>query len=84
MELWQYSGDRGYGIPSSLYVMFYQKNGFGPYLLYSPLNDGIRNLFVQRAEVTSKTDEDRSLHVSARAPSFRSWDFRSRGSPHGV
>jgi GWxTD domain-containing protein len=45
MELWHYVGYEGYGLPSSLYLLFYQDNGTGPYRLYSPLADGIQELF---------------------------------------
>lgn len=40
LELWQYTGVREYGLPETFYVMFFQKNGFGPYRIYSPASDG--------------------------------------------
>ncbi len=40
MDLWQYRAVREYGLPESFYVLFFQKNGFGPYRVYSPASDG--------------------------------------------
>ncbi len=44
MELWQYRAVRDYGLPESFYVVFFQKNGFGPYRIYSPASDGPESL----------------------------------------
>ena len=41
-----------------MYFVFFQENGVGTYKLYSPLNDGIRELFVQQSGVINKTDEE--------------------------
>lgn len=57
-ELWQYAGYRGFGLPNSMYFVFFQENGVGTYKLYSPLNDGIRELFVQQSGTVTKTDEE--------------------------
>jgi GWxTD domain-containing protein len=57
LEFWMYTGDLGYGLPSSIYLLFYQKSGVGPYRLYSPLNDGIQSLFKPQPSFFLKTDE---------------------------
>jgi GWxTD domain-containing protein len=57
-ELWQYAGYRGFGLPGSIYFLFFQENGVGTYRLYSPLQDGIKELFVQQSNVQGMTDED--------------------------
>ncbi|MCI0415968.1 GWxTD domain-containing protein [bacterium] len=57
LELWHYVGYKGYGLPSSLYLLFYQPDNMPPYRLYSPLSDGIRDLFIQRNK-TSMLPED--------------------------
>jgi hypothetical protein len=58
MELWQYSGYKGYGLPSSLYLLFWRKDGIGPYRLYSPMEDGIRDLFIQTGHILKASDRD--------------------------
>jgi GWxTD domain-containing protein len=58
MELWHYVGYEGYGIPSSLYLLFYQRNSIPPYRLYSPLSDGIRELFIERSKTSELPDTD--------------------------
>ncbi len=57
-ELWQYAGYRGYGLPGSIYFVFFQENGVGTYRLYSPLQDGIKELFVQQSNIVGKTDAE--------------------------
>jgi GWxTD domain-containing protein len=57
-ELWQYSGYKGYGLPGSIYFLFFQEQGTGTYRLYSPLQDGIKELFVQQSGVMGKTDAE--------------------------
>ena len=54
MEMWHYVGYRGYGVPSSIYLLFYQKDNIPPYRLYSPLSDGIAELFIQRQRLANK------------------------------
>ncbi len=39
-EIWFYEGLTNLGLPTGFNLMFYQKNGVGDYVLYSPLNDG--------------------------------------------
>lgn len=58
IELWQYAQYKGYGIPGSLYLLFYQENGVGDYKLYSPIQDGIKKLFAPHSENVMKTDEE--------------------------
>ncbi len=58
MELWHYVGYKGYGIPSSVYLLFFQPDNLPPYRLYSPLQDGIRELFIQRNEIAMKPEPD--------------------------
>jgi GWxTD domain-containing protein len=58
MELWQYVGNTGYGLPSSLYLLFYQRDNIPPYRLYTPLQDGIRELFIQRNQTSLKPDRE--------------------------
>lgn len=57
LELWQYSGEMGYGLPTSFYVLFFQKMGVGPYRIYSPLQDGIRALRKEFSSSSNKSDE---------------------------
>jgi GWxTD domain-containing protein len=58
MELWQYAGYRGYGLPGSIYFLFFQEKGMDTYRLYSPLQDGIKSLFIQQSNVVMKTDDE--------------------------
>jgi GWxTD domain-containing protein len=58
MELWQYAGYKGYGLPGSIYFLFFQEKGMDTYRLYSPLQDGIKSLFIQQSNVVMKTEED--------------------------
>lgn len=44
IEIWFYQGDFGGGLPSSFYVVFFQEDGFGDYILYSPLRHGPKML----------------------------------------
>ncbi len=45
IEVWFYQGEFGGGLPSSFYVVFFQEEGFGDYILYSPLRHGPKKLF---------------------------------------
>lgn len=45
IEVWFYQGDFGGGLPSSFYVAFFQEDGIGDYILYSPLRHGPKKLF---------------------------------------
>lgn len=49
IEFWQYIGVKEYGLPESFYVLFYQRDGVGPYRLYSPAADGPESLVKQLA-----------------------------------
>lgn len=44
IEIWFYQGDYGPGLPSAFYVAFFQEDGLGDYILYSPLRHGPRKL----------------------------------------
>lgn len=57
LELWHYVGYKGYGLPSSLLFLFYQKNGTGPHRLYSPIHDGLSSLFNPHRHGELKTDQ---------------------------
>jgi GWxTD domain-containing protein len=57
LELWHYVGYKGYGLPSSLYLLFYQPDNVPPYRLYSPLSDGIRDLFIMRNKTASLPED---------------------------
>ncbi len=48
MEYWEYTRLNVPGLPPDLRLIFYKKWGFGNYVLYSPLFDGIRALLVNR------------------------------------
>jgi GWxTD domain-containing protein len=56
-ELWHYVGYKGYGLPSSLYFLFYQNRGIGAYKLYSPLQDGVASLANPEKQNQYQTDE---------------------------
>ena len=58
MELWHYAGYPGYGLPTSFYLLFFQRDGFGPYRLYSPMFDGPSALFLQTADNKGSSPED--------------------------
>ena len=58
MELWQYAGYRGYGLPGSMYLLFYQEQGVGDYKLYSPIQDGVRSLFTPQSASGAKTEDE--------------------------
>lgn len=58
MELWQYAGYKGYGLPGSIYFLFFQEKGMDTYRLYSPLQDGIKSLFIQQSNVVMKTEDE--------------------------
>ncbi len=57
MELWHYAGYKGFGLPTSFYLLFFQKDGFGVYRLYSPMYDTPKALFIQDAEHKDATNE---------------------------
>lgn len=44
IEVWFYQGDYGGGLPSTFYVVFFQEEGMGDYILYSPLRHGPKKL----------------------------------------
>ena len=44
IEIWFYQGDFGGGLPSVFYVLFFQDEGLGDYILYSPLRHGPKKL----------------------------------------
>jgi len=44
IEVWFYQGDYGGGLPSTFYVVFFQEEGIGDYILYSPLRHGPKKL----------------------------------------
>lgn len=57
MELWQYARYKGYGLPGSLYFIFFQEKGAGGYRLYSPLQDGVAALFNSQKANVNQTEE---------------------------
>lgn len=44
IDLWFYQGEFGHGLPQAFYVLFFQENGMGDYILYSPVRHGPREL----------------------------------------
>jgi GWxTD domain-containing protein len=44
IEVWFYQGNYGPGMPASFYVVFFQEEGLGDYILYSPLRHGPKKL----------------------------------------
>ncbi len=44
IEVWFYQGDFGGGLPSAFYLVFFQEEGIGDYILYSPLRHGPKKL----------------------------------------
>ena len=57
-HLWFYQGDPRMGIPSFFYLLFFKRNDFGEYRLYSPVVDGPQSL------LTSQTGRDNMAAVS--------------------
>ncbi|HJZ10817.1 MAG TPA: GWxTD domain-containing protein, partial [Acidobacteriota bacterium] len=53
-ELWHYTGVHEYGLPETFYVLFFQKNGIGPFQIYSPAADGIESLVRQISSFTEQ------------------------------
>lgn len=43
-EVWLYQGDFGSSLPSRFHVVFFQEEGIGDYILYSPVRHGPRKL----------------------------------------
>lgn len=43
-EVWTYQGDPALGLPPQFNLVFFQKNGVGDYVLYSPIKDGPASL----------------------------------------
>jgi GWxTD domain-containing protein len=43
-EVWLYQGDFGTSLPSRFYVVFFQEEGMGDYIYYSPVRHGPRKL----------------------------------------
>lgn len=68
MELWQYSGYRGYGLPGSLYFLFFQEYEGADYTLYSPIHDGIRSLYLQTRTYKAQSDEELYDHLAHENP----------------
>lgn len=56
LELWHYTGLTDYGLPGSIYLIFYQKNSIGSYRLYSPIADGIQSLYLPQSSHRNQTD----------------------------
>jgi len=46
-EIWSYSGLAKYGLPPLFNLVFFQKQGSGEYVLYSPTNDGPQALMTR-------------------------------------
>ncbi len=44
IDLWFYQGEYGHGLPSAFYVLFFQEDGMGDYILYSPIRHGPKEL----------------------------------------
>jgi GWxTD domain-containing protein len=44
IEVWFYQGDYGSAMPPSFYLVFFQDEGLGDYILYSPLRHGPKKL----------------------------------------
>ncbi len=44
IDLWFYQGEYGYGLPQAFYVLFFQQDGIGDYILYSPIRHGAKAL----------------------------------------
>jgi len=44
-ELWHYISVKGFGLPTSFYLIFFQDRGAGAFRLYSPTLHGIQRLF---------------------------------------
>ena len=45
-EVWFYQGMAEYGLPSDFYLIFFQRDGIGEYVLYKPSSDGPQSLLV--------------------------------------
>lgn len=43
-QIWTYQGDPALGLPPQFNVVFFQRNGVGDYVLYSPVRDGPTSL----------------------------------------
>lgn len=44
VQIWSYSGDPHYGLPTGFNIIFFKRHGMGEYVLYSPANDGPESL----------------------------------------
>ena len=44
IDLWFYQGEYGHGLPQAFYVLFFQEDGIGDYILYSPIRHGAKKL----------------------------------------
>jgi len=47
-HLWFYQGDPLMGVPSFFYLLFFKRNDFGEFRLYSPVVDGPQSLLTQQ------------------------------------
>ena len=54
-HLWFYQGDASSGLPSFFYLVFYKRNNFGQYRLYSPSLDGPQALLTGNSSVENMT-----------------------------
>lgn len=65
-EVWFYQGLTQYGLPSGFSVVFFQKDGVGEYVLYSPTMDGpqalMTNYMGDRADYLSAFKELRQIN----------------------
>jgi GWxTD domain-containing protein len=48
IEIWEYYGDPGKGLPTMFHVVFYRKGGAGDFKLYVPAQDGPDQLLVKQ------------------------------------
>lgn len=44
VQIWSYSGDPNYGLPTGFNIIFFKRHGMGEYVLYSPASDGPESL----------------------------------------
>ena len=44
VQIWSYTGDAKYGLPTGFNIIFFKRHGTGEYILYSPVNDGPESL----------------------------------------
>ena len=76
-HLWFYQGDLRMGTPAFFYLLFFKKNDFGEYRLYSPVIDGPQALLTGNRYGVGSYNAERCW-LSARYPrSLRPLRFRS-------